>query len=407
MSVVKGEIKMLYLNPFTDRRVPLAITNTYFESENEYYLNNFVLIYVDDQEIPFLIKRHYLVNLTYDDVDYWSGKTETDVDIGININVNVNEQYYTLYKLFLNYDEFRNIVISKPDLDEIIRNKHIKRIRLVKRQETKLTYPKIKHQLKTFHISNREVVDEIQDSIIYYVTDGYSVINGYLIRLNYYREREQIPLCAKDIRDIVKDKALRSYCFCWYNTEYSDKCRFAPIEAMEKIVNHIDLAFYRMAPRTTIDNEMILMRGVNDFYPFLRQAGDKMILENYISTTEHKEPQYGRYWYKIILSGGIPYIRVSDYKYLAKKTLNRDEEDVSIEAYDVDYMGEEKEVILPRNLLAELVSIEDDVYHVIKLSRIYPNQFDLDEPICNTSNLYSVYPFDTMGGENKETQPKK
>lgn len=401
MSLVEGNIRVLYLTPFSNNLIqPLTISNSEIDDT---YLNDFVLIYIDDEELPFAIKRHYLVNLTYDDIDYSCDKTMSD------INVNVEEQYCNLYKLFLNYPQFRKILIPKDNFDKIIRDEDIKRIHLLTKKEGKLTYPKIKYTLKQINTKNLDVMYEIADSIEFYVNKGYSYINGYLVRLNYYREKKLIPLCAKNIKDIYRDRELRYFCYCFYNTEYSDKCRFRQIEAMENIIKHIDLAFYRLAPKTTSENELSLVRGMNDYYPFLNEIGDQMLIENYISTTEHSEPQFGRYGYKIVLSEGIPYIRTRDFIELFDEHLNGDYN------FDIVYHSIENEVILPRNLLAELIKIDEFENHethtkwqehTIRLSCIYPNQYDLDEPICNTSNLYDVTPFVTMGGKNKRKNKK-
>ena len=411
MSSVKGNNRILYLSPFSNNLIhPLTITNTELDSRNDTYLDDFILIYINDEEIPFAIKRHYLINLTYSDIDYSCDKTITD------INVNVDEEYCNLYKLFLNYPQFRNIVVSKTDLHEIILDEDVKRIQLVTKEEEKLTYPKIKYDLKQFDTKNLEIMNEISDSIEFYAGSGYSYINGYLIRLNFYREKKQIPLCAKTILDIVNDRNLRYFCYCWYNTIYSDKCKFTPIEGMENIVKYMDLAFYKLAPRTIRENEFLLSRGTNDYYPFLNEIGDKMIIENYISTTEHTESQFGRYEYKIVLSEGIPYIKLENFGEIVNNHLGGDI-DFGIFFYTV-----EKEVLLPRNLLAELIKIDefenDETkikyqLHTIKLSCIYPNQFDLDEPICITSNLYNVSRFDkkldvdTLGGKNKTRKNKR
>ena len=394
MTTLNGSIKIFYSSPFSNNLVqPLIITDTNIECENDTYLHDFILIYINDQEMPFAVKRHFLINLTYDDIDYSCDKTKTD------INVNIDKQYYNLYKLFLNYPEFKNIIIPKDDFDKIIIDKDIKRIHLVTKEERKLTYSKIKNSLKQIDTKNLDVMNQIADSIEFYVNYGYSYINGYLVRLNYYREKEKIPLCAKNIGDIYRDRELRCFCYCFYNTEYSDKCRFTPIEAMENIIKHIDLTFYRLAPKTKSENEFSLVWGINDYYPFLNKIGDQMIIENYISTTEHSEPEFGRYCYKIVLSEGIPYIRTRDFIERVEEHLNGDYN------FGIDYYSLEKEVILPRNLLAELIKIDEFENcetkikwkeHTIKLSCIYPNQFDLDEPICNTSNLYDVTPFVTM-----------
>jgi hypothetical protein len=419
-ETIKGDVAiteedMICLSPFS-KNIIIELTNTAIESNNHNESNDFILIFIDEITTPFFIKRHYLKNITHDDIDYSCNETIT------NINVNVEEKYYNLYKLFLNYPEFNNIIVSATDLDKIINDKKIKRIHLFKNEEekTKLTYPKIKYTLKQIIIDDIDeygnygpdsVRNKITDSLIFYVTNGYPFINGYLIRLNNYREKKKIPLDAKDITDIYRHRELEFYCYCWYKPECNNTCNFMSIEVMENTIKYIDLAFYKLAPKTTSEDELKLVRGVSSYYPFLNEIGDEIIIENYISTTKSEEPRYGIYMYEIIVSPGIPYIDVSKEGIYG----------------DADFQSKEKEIVLPRNLKAQLIRIRyayekdqkkhdeegEEEYdekkgtiHTIKLSLSVPNQFNLDDPICNISNLYNVIPYDTTGGKNKRRKYK-
>jgi hypothetical protein len=376
MSSIEGNVGVLYLNPFDNKTVPLNIN----DNDND----NSVLIYINDIQVPFIINKCYLVNLTYDDVDYECNESIT--------NINVQEEYYNLYKLFLNYPEYRNIIISKSELDSIINNASIKKIHLFSKEEKKMTYSKIKHKLSEINIEDETIKNDITDSLFYYVDNGYAAINGYLIRLNNkYREKSKIPLDAKTITDLVNHHSMNFFCCCCYKKECSNSKQFIPIEVMEYLVENIDLAFYKIAPRTTRDNQLSVIRGVATFYPYLKNVGDKIIIENYISSTTLSEIQYGCKIYNIILSEGIPYIDVKD-----------------MDRYgDIDLYSREKEILLPRNLLAELISINNaDDEHTIRLSLIHPDQFNLDKTKCNESNLYSVKPFVTMGGKKTRKQNK-
>jgi hypothetical protein len=60
MSSIEGNVGVLYLNPFENKTVPLNIN----DNDND----NSVLIYINDIQVPFIINKCYLVNLTYDDV---------------------------------------------------------------------------------------------------------------------------------------------------------------------------------------------------------------------------------------------------------------------------------------------------------------------------------------------------
>jgi len=389
---IEGNIRMLYSDPFSENYiVPFTI-----ENNSDAYLNNYILIYLNEQEIPYAIKRDFLINLTYDDIDY-----SCEDKLGV-ANVNTDVKYYNLYKLFLNYPEFSNIIIPKIDFDSIDFDS-IKRIHLTTNNQQISTYPKIKNDLRPILIDDDKIRGNITDCLMYYVMTGYSRINGYLIRLNHYQEKTKIPLHAKTIEDIAQNYSAE-YFIPFYNyfskTKYSDKSKFIPIEAMEMIVKHIDLAFYKIAPKVSQGRTITLVRGVNTRYSFLNEIGDKMIFENYISTSKHEEAQFGIYHYNIIVSEGIPYIDTSDFERYG----------------DFDYNGKEKEVILPRNLIAELVEIEgmddenfieENAIHTILLSCAYPNQFDLDIQECNTFNLYNVAPIITGGKKNKKQKTRR
>jgi hypothetical protein len=107
-----------------------------------------------------------------------------------------------------------------------------------------------------------------------------------------------------------------------------------------------------------------------------------MVIENYISTTNGDDPDYIMNipvpLYTIILSPNIPYI--DTYK----------------ELYDNTTFPNEQEIILPRNLIAELVEIDNEpdlrgnFGHTIKLTPMYPTQFDVLKKKCSEHNVYTI-----------------
>jgi len=225
MSSVNGNIVLSYLNPFSKEA-------TRFDGNLD---EDFILIYIDDADMPYLIRRCYLVNLTYDDIDYKCNETMT--------KINEKEQYYNLYKLFLNEPELRNIIISKNELDDIMNDSRIRTIRLYKTSKVKLTYPKLKYNLNNINVEDEDVKNEITDSLLYYIdTGGYALINGYLIRLhNEYPEKKRIPLDAETIRDLVVHNSNKFFFPCCYEKKCSRLYAFEAIPAMENLVKNIDI----------------------------------------------------------------------------------------------------------------------------------------------------------------------
>ena len=149
----------------------------------------------------------------------------------------------------------------------------------------------------------------------------------------------------------------------------------------------------KIAPRTD-STGMTLRRGVWEYYPYLKKIGDKMIIENYISATSHPHSEFGNKEYIIIVPPNIPYINQNDRKIFD----------------DVFIHSNEREVILPKNLVAELIKIEevedyDHPIHTIKLNLLYESQFDLDEIICKPRNLYDIKPY--INSNNYSTKSAK
>ena len=88
MSVKEeGQIQLLLKNPLSSEKVSVNDLKKYLEDENN------ILIYLDDDPMPYCMKRTYFINLLAEDFDYECKSKE---------EVNTSIKYYNLSKLFLN-----------------------------------------------------------------------------------------------------------------------------------------------------------------------------------------------------------------------------------------------------------------------------------------------------------------
>lgn len=371
--LVHGKISIAYNNPLTN-------TSIHNIKDIDVFLNrdDNVMIFMNDEPIPFLMKRSYFANILFDDIVYQCGPNSRS-----RVSTRRN-QYYHLFKLFANHTKYKDIIIPLDEMDKIVKNRHINKYHIYSADRAINTIPKINVDLKTdphADITNEENIGDILSNLSYYTGRGYSVANGYLVRTAYYPERRKLPEYANDIRDIEFASMMNFLTCGFYYQKKRTEYEHVRIRAVEKMIHDVDLAFMKIAPRTT--ETMFLRRGVGEYYPYLRKIGDRMVIENYISTTKHMDIQFGAKEYYVEVSPGIPYIDYQDSKNFE----------------DVFMHTNEREVILPKNLLAELIKIEDvDHYtyprHTIRLSLLYKGQYDLDEnEKCKERNLFHIQPF--------------
>jgi hypothetical protein len=375
--LIKGNIQIRYKNPLTDSyHHIIEDIDTFLNRDDN------IMIYMNEDPIPFLMKRSYFANILFDDIVYTCKNGNNELSL---IN-GKPKQYYYLFKLFVNYPEYRDIILPLETMDKIVNNKHINKYHIFTKGRIINTIPKINIELNNDEHSNIEEEDNIGNiigSLSYYTDRGYSVANSYLIRTGHYNERRKIPEYANDIADIEFSTLLKflTCCFNFGKKRITQCYNHVRIKAVERMIRDIDLAFMKIAPKTNSEG-MILRRGVWEYYPYLKKVGDRMIIENYISATSHEHSEFGNKEYIIIVSPGIPYIDQRDRKIFD----------------DVFIYSNEKEVILPKNLVAELVKIEevedyDNPIHTIKLTLLYESQFDLDGIICKERNLYDIKPY--------------
>ena len=106
MSNVEGQIEILLQNPFSSETIYTKDLHKYLKDENN------ILIFLDDDQIPYCMKRSYFINLLMEDFDY-----ECDDEN----NVNTKIKYYNLSKLFLNvsHEGQVGIIIKMRDITHI------------------------------------------------------------------------------------------------------------------------------------------------------------------------------------------------------------------------------------------------------------------------------------------------
>ena len=373
--VIKGTMSVIYKNPLTQ-------TQVYNIKDIDSFLNrdDNIMIYMDDEPIPFLMKRSYFANILFDDIVYHCSSSRS---IG-KTSSRSRTSYYHLFKLFVNHPEYQDVILSTTEMDNIVKNRHINKYHIYSANRAINTIPKINVDLKTDpheDVTNEENLGEILNNLSYYAEKGYNVANSYLIRTTEYPERRKLPEYANDIADIELASLIRflSCCFNFETRKITQCYQHVRNRAVERMIRDMDLAFMKIAPRCEPQG-MTLRRGVWNYYPYLKKIGDKMVIENYISATKRPDTDFGNKKYIIHVSPGIPYI---------------DENEIF---KDVFIYPQEREVILPKNLLAELIDIHqvedyDHPFHTIRLSLLYDGQFDLGDETCKPRNLYHIEPF--------------
>lgn len=107
-NLEQEQIEILLKNPLS--------SETFYKKDVDRYLRdeNNILIYLDDETIPYCMKRTYFTNLLLEDFDYEC----KDKGEGEN-KVNTRIKYFNLSKLFLNISNSPRIVIKMSDMKHI------------------------------------------------------------------------------------------------------------------------------------------------------------------------------------------------------------------------------------------------------------------------------------------------
>ena len=119
--VIRGELLVMYKNPLTQRSTTFSKG-----SDIEVFLNrdDNIMIYMNDEPMPFLMKRSYFANILFDDIVY-ECPPKTSKQLGKWKSPNIHKEYYHLFKLFVNYSEYKDIIIEKTVMDKIVNNRVI------------------------------------------------------------------------------------------------------------------------------------------------------------------------------------------------------------------------------------------------------------------------------------------
>lgn len=378
--ISKGNIILQLNDPLSSQKIPIENLQNYIKE------NNSILIYLDDNPMPYLMKRTYFTNLLFDDYDYKCNAN--------NKIIKPYKQYYNLGKLFLNVEENPNIVVLKSQVDELIRRKDAKKFKLISTGKTITTYPQINHKLTKYKYKkeNSDSKKTKWSAIVPYTSNGNMLINGYLIRLSpynvYYDTYYLLQIVLSKIGSI----------FGIEKKELSIK-EHKINDLIEKYIYDLDYLFCKYASRS--NGDLVVYRGVNDFLPRLKSVGDKMVFENYTSTTDSSNNiNYGNVVYKIIVSEGVPYINTKKRK-----------------VHKFIEFPEDREILLPRNLVAELVENDSTLttqrivskkkvqetkkMHVIVVRPMNEEQFDIVTKKCSQHTLYNMTVFDDNNEEDE------
>jgi hypothetical protein len=360
----QGQIEILLKNPLSSETFYVKDVDRYLRDENN------ILIYLDDEAIPYCMKRTYFINLLMEDFDYEC----KDEDEGEN-KVNTRIKYYNLSKLFLNISNSPRIVIKMSDMKHIF-DIDCTTFKLTSLERKKKTYTNIdfrriqydEHGEEYTHTETPFGTPKKWKALVIYCGNGFPSINNYLVRLTDYL----IPT----IFDIPGVREIYSFFGFSVPPKNTSKQR-EKNEKIQDMIDDIDHLFYKYAEKTK--KERVVYRGMASFYTYLKEPGDKMVIENYMSCFEKDGGTDGpsNIMCQITIEPGIPYIDTW-----------RDKE---AKRY-IEYTRE-KEVLLPRNLVATYNGdYKDDVLIPMKLitvSLLYPNQFG-KEVLCNEMDLYKI-----------------
>jgi len=357
MSVKEAQIQLLLKNPLSSERVSVDDLKKYLKDENN------ILIYLDDDPIPYCMKRTYFINLLAEDFDY-ECNSENEVNTAI--------KYYNLSKLFLNVEGQPKIIIKMSDIKHIMTESNITRFKLksVKNKETKqpikkLTYTNIDLQKRNY----KEGLDyDKWEALEWYCANGYSSINNYLVRLTDMPN----PSSIIELPVVLLQKIISLLGLSKEETKKLVEPRKEDT-VIQSSIDDIDHIFFKYAKKS--ENQKVVYRSMSSFYTYLKEPGDKMVVENYMSCFDDGGglPGPANIWCNITIEPGVPYFET----YLDKE----------FRKY-VDF-PEEREVILPRNLVATYHGENKDGHKLITVSPLYPSQFT-DELICNERSLYKI-----------------
>jgi len=298
MKNIQGELNMLVKSPLSTEEV---FVNKIMEDE--------ILLYLEEDTIPYCIKRTYFENLLVEDRVYDDETT-----------------YYDLSKLFLNSGP--SILLGAVDA---LQDPECRTFRLVKKREIKTVESHIHKRIREYVEEEgyeSSYIPKKWQALADFCNHGYSTINRYLIRLTNY-----------DHGSSALDLIIHS--FKWMFGIQDPPCpirKYKDDPEIQSMVDDMDHLFYKYSKKSK--KPKVLYRGMNAFYTYLNKPGDKMVIENYMSCFDDGGglPGPANIWCMVTIEPGVPFI----------ETNNKDFQDF------VEYPGE-REVILPRNLVATYI----------------------------------------------------
>jgi len=361
----EGNIQVSFKNPLSSEKVLVKDLNKYVKDENN------IFIYLDEDPIPYCMKRTYFINLLAEDFDYeCNSKNE----------VNTSIKYYNLSKLFLNVEGQPQIIIKMNDIKHIITDSNITRFKLksvkttfTKQPIKKLTYTNIDLKKREYKEGSDYAVDDGNTpkkwaALEWYCASGYSSINKYLVRLT------DIPnhIGIAELPAVLLQKVISLLGLSKEETTALVEPRKEDT-AIQSSIYDIDHIFYKYAKKNK--KPKVVYRGMSFFYTYLKQPGDKMVIENYMSCFDEGGGLGGRanVYCEITIEPGIPYFEI----YLDK----------GFQPYK-PFSGE-GEVLLPRNLVATYHGEDELENKLITVSPLYPSQFKT-KLVCNERSLYKI-----------------
>jgi len=197
-----------------------------------------------------------------------------------------------------------------------------------------------------------------------YSSDLYKYINSVLLDQDYLNNKDKLTSKV--------DLVIYKYYKVHLNTNIEVR------ELINKEIKEIDKAFIEASPRyEKINKNKVFYRGmktkyINTIGNELYNIGEKVFVQNFTSISSSKAiaKQFAGkngYIYKIYLDEGLPYINM-----------------VSNTLYKV-----EREILLPRNIILELVSKDDNEYTLIA-KRYNENQFKIKTG-CISFDLCNIF----------------
>ena len=358
----------LLKNPLSSEKVLVKDLKKYLKDENN------IVIYLDEDPIPYCMKRTYFINLLAEDFDY-----ECNSRI-LYHQVNTDIKYYNLSKLFLNVKGQPQIIIKMNDIIQIMTDSNITHFKLTSVKTTftkqpikKLTYTNIDLKKRNYKEDSDYDVDHGDTpkkwaALEWYCAGGYFSINKYLVRLTDMPNHiGMVELPAFLFQKVISLLGL---------SKEKTNALVEPRKedtVIQSYIDDIDHIFYKYAKKSK--EQKVVYRGMSSFYTYLKQPGDKMVIENYISCFEEGGglPGSPNVLCKITIEPGIPYFEI----YLDKE----------FQPYKL--AAGEGEVLLPRNLVATYHGEDEHHEKLITVSPLYPSQFR-KKLVCNKRVLYKI-----------------